>query len=207
MTHIHLQDNALTLDRADCETIGGLYNLVELNLSGNLITSWPFMSSKESPNERNENLAVLDLSRNYKMILPHPNTHMLNLHTRFPKLIHLDLSGVPIQEGHIDGDISTMTSLQELVLESCSLTVFPTSLFKLKSLLRLSLRSNSINKLPDEIVALKNLLSLDVSNNDLSHLPLSLGLMSDTLRTLLVEGNPLRTIRRTIVAKGTTGNN
>ena len=43
---------------------------------------------------------------------------------------------------------------------------------------------------------------LDVSNNDLNNLPPQLALMED-LNSLAVEGNPLRAIRREIIAKGT----
>ena len=201
LTHIHLQDNRIALDEDDCNAICSLPYLEELNLSNNLILSWPF--NARCSTFRNENLTLLNMSLN-KMELPDPNDQSLHLHTLFPKLQHLDLSNCILNQKHIDLDISELTHLQELVLESCALASFPVSLLKMGSLLRLSLRCNSIQKIPDEIVRLTSLRSLDVSNNNLSHLPFAIGLMSDSLRTLLVDGNPLRTIRRTIIEKGTT---
>ena len=43
---------------------------------------------------------------------------------------------------------------------------------------------------------------LDLTNNDLNSLPPELSLM-EGLTSLAVEGNPLRTIRREIISKGT----
>lgn len=50
---------------------------------------------------------------------------------------------------------------------------------------------------------MRSLTVLDVSNNELSRLPPELGKLQDTLRTLLVEGNPLRSIRRNVLMGGT----
>jgi Leucine-rich repeat (LRR) protein len=46
---------------------------------------------------------------------------------------------------------------------------------------------------------------LHLINNELGSLPPELSLLSGTLRSLGVEGNPLRTIRRPIIEKGTAG--
>ena len=68
----------------------------------------------------------------------------------------------------------------------------------------LDLRDNKITKIPDEITALQLLERLDVTNNDLSTLPYSLGVLPH-LKAVQLEGNPMKTIRRDIIARGTVG--
>ena len=68
----------------------------------------------------------------------------------------------------------------------------------------LDLRENKITKLPDEIHVLQVLERLDVSYNDLSALPFSLGVLPH-LKSVQLEGNSLKTIRRDIIARGTVG--
>ncbi|XP_063481347.1 leucine-rich repeat-containing protein 40 isoform X2 [Symphalangus syndactylus] len=71
----------------------------------------------------------------------------------------------------------------------------------LNSILVLDLRDNKLKSVPDEIILLQSLERLDLSNNDISSLPYSLGNLH--LKFLALEGNPLRTIRREIINKGT----
>ena len=68
----------------------------------------------------------------------------------------------------------------------------------------LDLRENKITKLPDDIHCLQLLERLDVSCNDLSALPFSLGVLPH-LKSVQLEGNSLKTIRRDIIARGTVG--
>ncbi len=49
----------------------------------------------------------------------------------------------------------------------------------------------------------RRLEELDLSNNDISAVPPNLSLLSGTLRSLLLEGNPLRTMRRAVLDGGT----
>ena len=58
--------------------------------------------------------------------------------------------------------------------------------------------------LPDEIINLQSLERLDLSNNDLSTLPFTLGTLPH-LKSLQVDGNPMKAIRRDIIARGTQG--
>ncbi len=60
-----------------------------------------------------------------------------------------------------------------------------------------------IKVIPDSLINLQTLERLDVSNNDLSGLPPSLGTMPH-LKSLSVDGNPMKTIRRDILQRGTT---
>jgi Leucine-rich repeat (LRR) protein len=53
---------------------------------------------------------------------------------------------------------------------------------------------------------IKNMTSLkhlDISNNNISSLPPELGLLEPTLEVLRLDGNPLRSIRRPILERGT----
>ena len=89
----------------------------------------------------------------------------------------------------------------------------------------LDLRENKIPVLPDEIINLQNLERLDISNNDLcklkfaiiphqnfsiaistflATLPFTLGTLPH-LKSLQVDGNPMKAIRRDIIARGTQG--
>jgi Leucine-rich repeat (LRR) protein len=67
----------------------------------------------------------------------------------------------------------------------------------------LNLASNRIVDLPDALVNNLNvMLELNVENNSISNLPDNLG-FHPKLRSLRIEGNPLRAIRRTVVEEGT----
>jgi len=50
---------------------------------------------------------------------------------------------------------------------------------------------------------LKSLEELNLANNELSSLPPALGLLAPKLRVLLLDGNPLRSIRRPVLERGT----
>jgi len=63
-------------------------------------------------------------------------------------------------------------------------------------------------QVPVEVTGLTALTELDLGNNSLgnnsvSSIPPMVGRMHPTLKMLQLEGNPLRTIRRPILAKGT----
>ena len=65
----------------------------------------------------------------------------------------------------------------------------------------LDLRDNKLASLPDEIAQLQSLERLDVTNNDLAGLPYVLGTVVP-LKSIVVDGNPMRSIRRDIVMVG-----
>ena len=54
----------------------------------------------------------------------------------------------------------------------------------------------------DDISRLNALEELNLMNNNISALPAKLGLLSEKLRVLMLEGNPLRSIRRPILERG-----
>ncbi|XP_051803259.1 leucine-rich repeat-containing protein 40 isoform X3 [Acanthochromis polyacanthus] len=75
-------------------------------------------------------------------------------------------------------------------------------LASLTALSLLELRDNKIKILPEQITFLTTLARLDLTNNDITILPPSLSLLPN-LKVLLLEGNPLRGIRRDLLTKGT----
>lgn len=95
------------------------------------------------------------------------------------------------------------TALKHLCLSGCSISVFPPSIESLVALSTLLLSDNSISEFPTAPLAtLTNLEELDIRNNALAQLPPQLALMP-RLRSLSVEGNMLRSIRRTVIERGT----
>eukprot|EP00644_Phytophthora_capsici_P012617 jgi/Phyca11/567013/estExt2_Genewise1.C_PHYCAscaffold_230220 len=65
----------------------------------------------------------------------------------------------------------------------------------------LDMRDNKLAHLPANIACLYRLKTLDVANNDLSDLPPGLGYLKH-LNHLIVDGNPLRAIRRSVISAG-----
>ena len=58
-------------------------------------------------------------------------------------------------------------------------------------------------QVPEQVTRLTALTELNIGNNTVARLPPQLGLMHPTLKRLLFEGNPIRTIRQAILQKGT----
>lgn len=50
---------------------------------------------------------------------------------------------------------------------------------------------------------MRRLEELHLANNDLQQLPPQLALLAPTLRTLTLDGNPLKAIRRPVLERGT----
>jgi Leucine-rich repeat (LRR) protein len=89
-------------------------------------------------------------------------------------------------------------------LEFNHLTALPDSLFRAcqHSLFELHLHDNQLGELSPLVALLTELKVLDISNNSLNDLPPSLGYIA-ALQRLLVEGNPIRAIRRSLLAQST----
>jgi len=67
----------------------------------------------------------------------------------------------------------------------------------------LDIGSNKVREIPIALVHfLPNLVQLTLVNNDIEKLPNLLGLHTN-IKYLTVEGNPLKTIRRAVIEKGT----
>eukprot|EP00058_Branchiostoma_floridae_P020486 XP_002605976.1 hypothetical protein BRAFLDRAFT_126569 [Branchiostoma floridae] len=87
--------------------------------------------------------------------------------------------------------------LTKLILASNKLSELSPDLNQLPALVVLDVHDNELTSLPKEIGDLQHLQKLNVS------LPFSLGLMS-SLKSVNLDGNPLRTIRRDVIQRGTS---
>ncbi|KAJ0065563.1 hypothetical protein NL108_013459, partial [Boleophthalmus pectinirostris] len=166
-------------------SLGDLRHLQKLNLEHNQLGSLPDSVGRLS------SLRLLDCSGNQLTTLPPSLTQMVSLEQLFLQQNRLTL--LPA----LPGD-----SLKELYLADNQISALGSEqLSALSVLSSLELRGNKVSILPEG--ALPSTLSrLDLSNNDISTLPPSLGLLSN-LTVLLLEGNPLRGIRRELLTKGT----
>ncbi|XP_061489386.1 leucine-rich repeat-containing protein 40 isoform X2 [Rhineura floridana] len=164
-----------------------LTNLVRLNLSCNHLKSLPTEISAM------KSLKQLDCTKNDLETIPPELANMVSLeqlYLRRNKLCYLP-------------DLPSCKFLKELHVGENQIEVLkPDHLKHLNSLCVLELRDNKLKSLPDEITLLQGLERLDLSNNDISRLPYKLGNLSQ-LKFLALEGNPLRTIRREVLQKGT----
>ncbi|XP_061540027.1 leucine-rich repeat-containing protein 40 isoform X2 [Phycodurus eques] len=191
------------------EELGQLEALAELDASDNRLTELP------SGLCRLRRLQKLHLCRNKLARLPDGLALLTDV-----KL--LDCSNNLLSD--VPAGLSQMPALEQVYLRHNKLCQFPPlhapalkelyvgnnqvrsvsaeHLSGLSVLSVLELRDNKIETLPDELAALSALTRLDLTNNDIGTLPASLGLLPD-LQILLLEGNPLRGIRRDLLTKGT----
>ncbi|XP_050005424.1 leucine-rich repeat-containing protein 40 isoform X2 [Alexandromys fortis] len=203
---LHLQHNELTCLPEGFEQLS---SLEDLDLSSNRLAAVPAGFALLS------SLLRLNLSSNQLKSLPAEISRM-------KRLKHLDCDSNLLET--VPPDVGSMESLELLYLRRNKLRVlpeFPSSrqlkelhlgenqiemlgaehLQHLQAILVLDLRGNKLRSVPEEMSLLQSLERLDLSNNDISSLPCSLGNLH--LKFLALEGNPLRTIRREIIAKGT----
>jgi Leucine-rich repeat (LRR) protein len=96
----------------------------------------------------------------------------------------------------------TCSNLNSLYLNNCSLAHFPPQVSSLTGLSVLALSDNGIAAISGtQIAVLERLNELDIRNNALTALPPELGLLP--LRSLQIEGNILRSLRRSVIEGGT----
>ena len=119
---------------------------------------------------------------------------------RAPLLQKLDLSNVSIPFAP-SGFLAPLVKLRELRWAKGGLTQIPDDVYHMVDLRILRLPDNKIFSLPADVARLTKLDELDLTNNDLSTLPAELGLLP--LRSLGLEGNMLRMIRRPVIERGT----
>ncbi|KFO84257.1 Leucine-rich repeat-containing protein 40, partial [Buceros rhinoceros silvestris] len=184
LEELDLSNNCLT----DIPTsFASLTSLVRLNLSCNQLRTLPADISAMT------GLRQLDCSKNYLETVPPQLATMVSLEQLY--LRKNKLQALP--------EFPLCGSLKELHAgENQIETINAENLKHLNSLSVLELRDNKIKSVPDEITLLQKLERLDLSNNDISRLPYTLGNLLQ-LKFLALEGNPLRTIRRDLLQKGT----
>ncbi|KAM9385341.1 leucine-rich repeat-containing protein 40 [Pholidichthys leucotaenia] len=191
------------------EELGHLENLSELDLSNNHLKDLPSSFGCLT------NLQKVNLNHNKLTCLPHSLA-------RLTKVKLLDCSSNQLTD--IPDSLSEMLALEQLYLSHNKLRLLPRLLAPalkelyvgnnqiehleteqlscLKTISLLELRDNKITMLPENITLLSTLARLDLTNNDITTLPASVSLLPN-LKVLLLEGNPLRGIRRDLLTKGT----
>ncbi|KAM9358337.1 leucine-rich repeat-containing protein 40 [Symphorus nematophorus] len=191
------------------EELGQLENLTELDLSNNQLKGLPSGLGSLTC------LQKLNLSHNKLSCLPDSLVQLTNV-----KL--LDCSNNQLTD--MPANLSEMLSMEQLYLRHNKLRLLPKlpapvlkelyvgnnqiehleteQLACLTAISILELRDNKIKALPEEVTVLSTLTRLDVTNNDITNLPASLSLLPN-LKVLLLEGNPMRGIRRDLLTKGT----
>ncbi|CAK7327596.1 unnamed protein product [Dovyalis caffra] len=162
-----------------------------LILSRNKINDWPGAILKSLPN-----LSCLKLDNNALTQISSDGFQAV------PALQILDLSGNPASLLNHPA-FSSLPHLKELHLRKVQLCEIPSDIFNLQQLQILNLSQNSLHSIPEGFKNLTSLTELDLSDNDISALPPELGLLEPSLQALRLDGNPLRSIRRTILDRGT----
>eukprot|EP01060_Flectonema_neradi_P017692 TRINITY_DN24539_c0_g1_i1.p1 TRINITY_DN24539_c0_g1~~TRINITY_DN24539_c0_g1_i1.p1 ORF type:complete len:640 (+),score=78.96 TRINITY_DN24539_c0_g1_i1:79-1920(+) len=134
--------------------------------------------------------------------LPHLRSLSLkrNRLTTLPALSQLQYLDVSANRLTILPDMSSWSGLHTLIAGDNAIQQFPVVPPCLTTLV---LSGNKITQLPlQHLTHIHNLNTLDISNNELQQVPPELGCMT-SLRSLLLSGNPLKTIRRAVLDKGT----
>ncbi|NXS49267.1 LRC40 protein, partial [Balaeniceps rex] len=117
------------------------------------------------------------------------------------KLTHLDIRNNFLTS--LPEEMEALTRLQIINLSFNRFKVFPSVLYHIVELETVLLSNNQVGSIdPLQLKKMDRLGTLDLQNNDLLQVPPELG-NCETLRTLLLEGNPFRTPRAAILAKGT----
>ncbi|XP_068449371.1 leucine-rich repeat-containing protein 40 [Clinocottus analis] len=117
------------------------------------------------------------------------------------QLMHIDLRNNQLSD--LPSEMKNLTKLCSIVLNYNRFKSFPEVLYQMVSLETVLLGNNQVDKVdPHRLMGLVHLSTLDLSNNDLLNIPPELGLCG-SLRCLSLEGNPFRTPRAAVVARGT----
>ncbi|GCB69992.1 leucine-rich repeat-containing protein 40 [Scyliorhinus torazame] len=168
-------------------TLGELSALLRFSLASNKLKSIPSDISKM------RSLKLLDVTHNELEYVPPELAKMVSLEQLY--LRHNRLHNLP--------EFPSCKYMKELYVGNNQIEYLGSEHLKnLSAIVVLELRDNKLKSLPDEIILLQDLERLDLTNNDISSLPYALGSLP-VLKSLLLEGNPLRTIRRDIIKRGT----
>ncbi|EWS71822.1 hypothetical protein TTHERM_000716187 (macronuclear) [Tetrahymena thermophila SB210] len=210
------------LTKFDDERLYNLKGLTHLDISNNKIQIIPeqlvnYEKSLSKLHANNNNLIALpqsilqlrqlqslEFKQNNIEYFFDNNSQLKQCWQVFPNLQHLDLSINKLKS--ISGlIISFMPSLRVLNLAYNQISdlspLFSTSA-KLNKLEVIDVSNNSLQELSEQIAyTLPMLQNLNLENNNLQKIPTELGFMK--LKTLKIDGNPLKLIKRAVIEKGT----
>ncbi|KAJ2000819.1 hypothetical protein GGI04_003997 [Coemansia thaxteri] len=143
------------------------------------------------PKDAPVDAAALNLSLNMLTQLPP------GFGRSFSTLHILDISGNQVSA--LPEEISHLHCLRELYASRNALVTLPITIGSLRHLEVLDISENYIVSLDVSVSRLESLRMLNISDNRLSMLPSYLGLLAQTLRILLVDGNPFEKSKRDLV--------
>ncbi|XP_071038464.1 leucine-rich repeat-containing protein 40 isoform X2 [Parasteatoda tepidariorum] len=192
------------------DDIGNLSFLEELDLSNNKLKKLPhcigFCSRITHFNISNNELVVLPVEIGDMSALRHfdvSKNKLKSIPSSVGMLSHLEQ--FYIQHNNIAdiAPLSCCSSIKEVHAGFNNIIELSLEFLEsIPSIKILDFRDNKLSQLPDVICTLQNIERLDISNNGLSSLPYTLGTLPH-LKFLAIEGNPMRTIRRDIIQRGT----
>ncbi|KAH9496798.1 Leucine-rich repeat-containing protein 40 [Bulinus truncatus] len=207
LTSLHVEHNHLI---QLCLQVFHLQKLEFFDVSNNQLTSLPpqvsYLSQLRHFNVSHNKLTQLppeigDLSA--LRLFDATHNQLLSLPENFGNLRHLEQLHLRHNQLEYLPSLQSCANLKEILAGNNNIRGLTEEQLKnLKSLTCLDLRDNKLAKLPDEIILLEKLERLDLTNNDISVLPFQLGTMS-TLKAIILDGNPMRSIRRDIITRGT----
>jgi Leucine-rich repeat (LRR) protein len=188
ITKVNLSKNSIEELPAQLSTSVSLQTLI---LSRNKIKDWPGAILKSLPN-----LMCLKLDNNPLNQIPLDGFQVVS----GLQILDLSVNAVSFRE---HPKFCHLPQLRELYLSRIQLSEVPEDILNLSNLIILDLNQNSLQSIPKGIKNMTSLKHLDISNNNISSLPPELGLLEPTLEVLRLDGNPLRSIRRPILERGT----
>ncbi|XP_059140537.1 leucine-rich repeat-containing protein 40-like [Physella acuta] len=207
LTTLQLENNQLT---TLCEDICNLKSLDFLDLSHNEIKSLPdymcMLSQLRDLNISNNRLTHLPPGIGALTALRRfdaTHNQLVNLPEEFGNLLHLEQLHIRHNQLQYLPCLRHCTNLKEILAGNNNIRgLTEDHLQHLSALTCLDLRDNKIAKIPEKITLLKKLERLDLTNNDISVLPFEMGTMTN-LKAIILEGNPMRSVRRDIIMRGT----
>ena len=184
LQELHVNNNRLT---SLPESIGLLTGLKLLSITKNKVNHLPLSTS------RLQKLEILDVSKNKLSSLPDMSDLLSMTLLNASENALTDLPSLPI-----NGRLATI-QIGYNRLSSISVDNLERSQH---TLTELHLNNNGLLAVPPGIGVVSRLKVLDISNNNVVDLPASLGYISN-LHRILLDGNPIRSIRRSLLTQST----